>query len=716
MRKALVLLALLVLFPVVVEATCLLQFNTSPTIVLGPFVNDTDGKTAETALTIAQADVRLSKNGAAFAQKNETTSCTHMENGYYSCPFNTTDTGTGGQLTVAVSEAGALPVWRTCLVLASSAYDALQGAGNGLRANMIQWNSTAVATPDTAGYPVVTVKDGTGAGEINTATGRVGINWGDVGNQSTSVSLSATTVNAVTSLTGNVPANVSNSGTAQAGGASTLTLATSASTTGDFYKDQVLHLTGGTGAGQSCRISTYSVGRVATCSAAWATTPDGTTTYTVVADGPVSATVSGNVTVGAYDTGQSPADLVLVTPANKLVTDASGRTQVQAGTGTGQVDLSSGRVKDDKPSVGRLALKKGTTSYLTAVYIEDQRTGGPLTGLAFNTASLTMYHTRADQGDANASQCTLASATRGSFTSSGSNNCGFIEKDATNAPGWYELSVANNIIATGSSWATITLKGAANMKPATLFIELVDSNTSDIATLIGTPSVSVAADIATRLAPTVAGRTLDVTAGGTAGIDWANVEAPTTAVDLSGTTIATSQAVASVSGAVGSVTGNVGGNVAGSVGSVTGNVGGNVNGNVGGNVTGSVGSVAAGGITDASFAADAITGDKIAADVATELASVAQGTFRKNVASQRRMPIFMRDASSVQAGLAGATVTVTVSKDGAAAGATTGSVAEISNGMYVFVPSQADTNCDSCFYRATAVGGVDFTWGIYTTP
>lgn len=116
------------------------------------------------------------------------------------------------------------------------------------------------------------------------------------------------------------------------------------------------------------------------------------------------------------------------------------------------------------------------------------------------------------------------------------------------------------------------------------------------------------------LEPTVAGRTLDVTATGAAGIDWANVENPTTTLALTGTTIATSQVVASVTGSVGSVTGavgsvtgnvggnvtgsvgsvvgNVGGNVTGSVGSVVGNVGGNLVGNVNGNVVGSVGSVA----------------------------------------------------------------------------------------------------------------------------
>ena len=68
------------------------------------------------------------------------------------------------------------------------------------------------------------------------------------------------------------------------------------------------------------------------------------------------------------------------------------------------------------------------------------------------------------------------------------------------------------------------------------------------------------------LKPTTAGRTLDVSSGGEAGIDFANIGSPTTTVNLSGTTISTSQAVASVSGAVGSVTG--------AVGSVTGNVGG----------------------------------------------------------------------------------------------------------------------------------------------
>jgi hypothetical protein len=45
------------------------------------------------------------------------------------------------------------------------------------------------------------------------------------------------------------------------------------------------------------------------------------------------------------------------------------------------------------------------------------------------------------------------------------------------------------------------------------------------------------------LKPTTAGRTLDVSAGGEAGLDWANVGSPTTTLALTGTTIATTQKV-----------------------------------------------------------------------------------------------------------------------------------------------------------------------------
>lgn len=110
----------------------ILRQSTAATVVLGPFVDSTTGVDPETALTIAQVDIRLSKNGGVFAQTNNAAGATHMENGFYSVPLDTTDTGTVGRLTVAVSESGALPVWREFHVLEQNVFDMVYASGGDL--------------------------------------------------------------------------------------------------------------------------------------------------------------------------------------------------------------------------------------------------------------------------------------------------------------------------------------------------------------------------------------------------------------------------------------------------------------------------------------------------------------------------------------------------------------------------------------------------------
>lgn len=105
-----------------------LKQSTAVTIKLGPFVSSTDGFTAQTALTLSQADFRLSKNGGDMAQKNETSSATHDEIGYYDVALDTTDTNTLGRLRVMVSESGALPVWADFMVVPANVWDSLFGA------------------------------------------------------------------------------------------------------------------------------------------------------------------------------------------------------------------------------------------------------------------------------------------------------------------------------------------------------------------------------------------------------------------------------------------------------------------------------------------------------------------------------------------------------------------------------------------------------------
>ncbi len=105
-----------------------LKQSTAATVKLGPFVDETDGVTAETGLTISQADIRLSKNGGDIAQSNNAAGATHDELGYYDVPLDTTDTNTLGRLFVAVSEAGALPVWQEFMVVPANVWDSMFGS------------------------------------------------------------------------------------------------------------------------------------------------------------------------------------------------------------------------------------------------------------------------------------------------------------------------------------------------------------------------------------------------------------------------------------------------------------------------------------------------------------------------------------------------------------------------------------------------------------
>lgn len=102
-----------------------LKQSTAVTIPAGPFPDATDGNTEEVSLTISQGDIRLSKNGGAFAQTNNAAGATHMEKGLYGVPLDTTDTGTLGRLTLHVHESGALAFKQDFMVVPANVYDSL---------------------------------------------------------------------------------------------------------------------------------------------------------------------------------------------------------------------------------------------------------------------------------------------------------------------------------------------------------------------------------------------------------------------------------------------------------------------------------------------------------------------------------------------------------------------------------------------------------------
>jgi hypothetical protein len=129
----------------------------------------------------------------------------------------------------------------------------------------------------------------------------------------------------------------------------------------------------------------------------------------------------------------------------------------------------------------KLQLKTGTTSKRLGISIADasSNVGAGLTGLVYNSSGLTWYYWREDEGNAGGTSVTLATATRGTWSSGG-----FVEKDATNLPGEYEIGIPDAALAAGAKWVKMVLKGAANMVPVLIEIQLVAFN-PDSATDLG---------------------------------------------------------------------------------------------------------------------------------------------------------------------------------------------------------------------------------------
>ena len=164
------------------------------------------------------------------------------------------------------------------------------------------------------------------------------------------------------------------SGTAQAGGASTITLSSGASATDNLYVGDRVKVYGGTGAGQSRTITGY-VGstKVATVDRAWTVNPDNTSTYAVVeadnsslnASLQVATTASdpwGTALPGAYGAGTAGnivgnnlnaavgsrmATFTLPTNFSALAIDGSGRMDLGKWIGVAPLALTSQLVQTD---------------------------------------------------------------------------------------------------------------------------------------------------------------------------------------------------------------------------------------------------------------------------------------------------------------------------------------------------------------------------------
>ena len=129
-----------------------LRFSTDiQRIPLGPFLDDTDGKTPKTALSIANTDIKLWFTGESAFIDKESGGATHMASGVYYADFSASDTSGMGPFVIFVHVAGALPVRVECVIIPRDLYDAENDPYGAPPVNVVQVQGSSQTAADLGG-------------------------------------------------------------------------------------------------------------------------------------------------------------------------------------------------------------------------------------------------------------------------------------------------------------------------------------------------------------------------------------------------------------------------------------------------------------------------------------------------------------------------------------------------------------------------------------
>ena len=289
---------------------------------------------------------------------------------------------------------------------------------------------------------------------------------------------------------------------------------------------------------------------------------------------PVGTSISADIAAVKSDTGAILTDTAALDTSGELRTllfgsDTAGATAANQTTIIGYIDTEVAAILEDTGTTLPAAIPAASA---VADAVWDEAISGHLTagstGNALNAAG--------SAGDP------WSTPLPGAY---GAGTAGYIIGTNINAPIGTVDTVVDAIKAKTDS-LTFTVAGVVDANATYWKGSAAPAMTGDAYARLGAPAgASVSADIAAvksdsaailvdTAAMDTANELRTLLTGGTSalsiltasdniGINWADVSNPTTAVNLSGTTISTTQAVASVSGAVGSVTGAVGSVTAG---------------------------------------------------------------------------------------------------------------------------------------------------------
>ena len=523
-----------------------LKQSTSQTIRFGPCLDKTDGVTEETALTLAQADMRLSKDGGAFAQKNAAGNATHDSDGWYSTTLNATDTNTVGELILNVHQpANMLPVWMRFYVVEEAIYDALFAASaagfdtNG-RVDVGSWNGTSLGTTN----PLPNAAAGAAGGLPTDSTGKTSFN---------DVSAADVNTQCDTALS-------------------------------DIGLDHLIF----------SALPTNWATDVASGSVFDNIADDGTAAYDRTTDSLQAIRDRGD-TSWITGGGGGLTQIINVVPLIPPVIDL-------ANTATYRIGLKLINSLDDLPSTAEIT--PGTLSIDRKAQGGTSWTNVVNNGACSESAGMVYYDEVFDTGTGYAAGDMLRFTFKSQSITADANTHEIT--DATGAIYYSGILGASDgsgltAIPWNSAWDT-EVQSECNDAMVALGLDhlvsaaVIGTDITDNSIIARMVSSSATADWDTFVNTTDSlqavrdhiGDGTNLTEAGGTGDHLTAINLPNQTMDITGNITGNlSGSVGSVTGAVGSVTGNVGGSVAsvtGAVGSVTGNVGGNVTGSVGSNL------------------------------------------------------------------------------------------------------------------------------------
>lgn len=115
-------------------------------------------------------------------------------------------------------------------------------------------------------------------------------------------------------------------------------------------------------------------------------------------------------------------------------------------------------------------IKSGTTSKLDCVYITTLSTGAALTGATYSGVTIS-YFLSTGSTVTHASAVTM---TLGTWVT-----LGFVQVDATNFPGLYQIGVPNGVFATASTNGFLSITGISGQAPCVVKYEVTGSDIND---------------------------------------------------------------------------------------------------------------------------------------------------------------------------------------------------------------------------------------------